>query len=562
MRRVKTRIIVILSTLICTIIGIGIFSINSLNDSVNQADLLKKQMELQKTMKHLQFRLAGLSNDERGYLLTDHNDFVTEMKKKASEIQQNINTLKDLNTNNQFEQSINDLDQNFNKYWSLSQEVITLKSSQPKEANDLHFGEERNVRKSLLDPSVNKIMSSLDSEVNSLMKSNINTTDTRKLILLLTTIISSIFGGVLGAILLVSIIRPLKLLNTQMLNIAEGEADLTKTILVKNKDEFGELASSFNKFISSLRELVIKIAESSEQITAASDEFSASSEQTKKTSEQISYSMQQIASQSTDHAMMTKTSLESINDSTTGLLTISSNTSNVADFSYSMKMQADKGAKSLNQVVEQMASIHNSVDIADKGITNLASHAIKIDNITTLINQISGQTNLLALNASIEAARAGEYGKGFSVVADEVKKLAEQSNQSAKQIKEIVQSIQTETKETVHMISMVKENVSEGIDLSQATSVQFTEILGSIDQVSSQIQEIAATSEQISSGFHVITHSVEEIASGTNETSNSTEEIAAATEQQFAALDEISNAANSLAKLAEQVQGLVLRFKV
>ncbi|MBP0725165.1 HAMP domain-containing protein [Bacillus sp. RG28] len=562
MKRVKTRLIVIISTLIVTIIGIGIFSINSLKDSVNQTDLLKQKMEMQKTMKHIQFRLAGLSNDERGYLLTDKNDFAIEMKNKASEIQQNINSLKDLNTNTQNRQTINDLDQNFNKYWSISQEVITLKSTQPKEASDLHFGNERDIRKNLLDPSVNKIISSLDSEVNLLMKNHINTTDTRKLILFITTIISSIFGIVLGVILLISIMRPLKLLNNQMLDIAEGEADLTKTILVKNKDEFGELASSFNKFMSSLRELVIKIADSSEQITAASEEFSASSEQSKETSEQISYSMQQIASQSTDHAMMTKTSLESINDSMTGLMTISTNTSNVADFSYSMKMQADKGATSLKQVAQQMASIHNSVDIADKGINNLASHAIKIDNITTLINQISDQTNLLALNAAIEAARAGEYGKGFSVVADEVKKLAEQSNESAKQIKEIIQNIQTETKETVHMISLVKENVSEGIELSQSTSVQFKEIIGAIEQVSSQIQEIAATSEQISSGFHVISHSVEEIASGTNETSNSTEEIAAATEEQLASLEEISNAATSLAKLAEHVQGLVLRFKV
>ncbi|MET3320496.1 UNVERIFIED_ORG: methyl-accepting chemotaxis protein [Peribacillus simplex] len=134
-------------------------------------------------------------------------------------------------------------------------------------------------------------------------------------------------------------------------------------------------------------------------------------------------------------------------------------------------------------MLEQMKSINLSVDMADKGVTQLVFSATKIKEISTLITDISGQTNLLALNAAIEAARAGEHGKGFSVVAEEVRKLADQTKQSANNIHKLVSIIQIESNETVNNIQIVRENVDSGKKHSEETVTNFEEILILIEQV-------------------------------------------------------------------------------
>ena len=269
-------------------------------------------MEMQKTIIHIQYRITGISNDERAFLLSGENDYYEGMKAKAADIEKKIKKLKNLDTDQKYRQSIENLAKNFTQYWTLNQKVIQSYTNDAKAAKDIHFGEERTLRKNTLDPSINQYVDQLETEVAYLTEENDHTSQISKTIILVITILSSVVGSTLGIFLLFSIIKPLTILNEQMRDIAQGEADLTKAIRIKNNDEFGEFAATFNQFITSLREIIQQIGKSSEQVAASSHEFTANAEESKATSEIISTAMQEISDSGNHQSSMTEKGLDSV----------------------------------------------------------------------------------------------------------------------------------------------------------------------------------------------------------------------------------------------------------
>lgn len=439
----------------------------------------------------------------------------------------------------------------------MNQQVVTAYSN-PKKAETIHFGEERTLRKEGVDPAVNKLSDRLDQEVEDLKDEIRGNGKMSQWLIIIVTGISVILGVVLSIMLLKSIMVPLRSINKQL---EDGDADLTKKVIVKNKDEFGQLAQSFNSFTHSLTQIVKQISSSSEQVAASSEELSASAEESKSTSEHISRAMQMAAESNVKQSSMTEKSAESITELLDSISSVASNTGNIADLSSSMRDKAEIGSKSVNKMLDQMKFIDKSVDSAGNGLQTLVASTAEISDISSLITTISEQTNLLALNAAIKAARAGEQGKGFAVVAEEVRKLADETNKSANHIQSVVATIQNESIETVNNIKVVQENVSSGIVLSQEATGNFNEILNLVEQVTSQIQEVAAATQQLTSGVEVIQHTVHTLAAGTKETSANTEAVANSSQEQLHSMGEISYAAESLSQLAEELQTVINRFK-
>ncbi|ASB61136.1 chemotaxis protein [Bacillus sp. A053] len=559
--KVKTKLLGIILILVVSIIGIGGSSVFMISSIVKKNEELKDKMEFQKEMKHIQYELTGLSNDERGFLITGDKEYDEGMKEKSDDVLKSLDRVYDLIDEEKYQSNIEDIKTSFTQYRALNQQVLTAYSSDPKKAETIHFGEERTLRKEVVDPAVNKLSDRLDQEVEDL-KDEIRCNGKMSQWLIITvTGISVILGIVLSIMLLRSIMVPLRSINKQLEEIAHGEADLTKKVIVKNKDEFGQLAQSFNAFTHSLSQIVKQISSSSEQVAASSEELSASAEESKSTSEHISQSMQMAADSNVKQSSMTEKSAESITELLDSISSVASNTGNIADLSSSMRDKAEIGSKSVNKMLDQMKFIDKSVDSAGNGLQALVASTAEISDISSLITTISEQTNLLALNAAIEAARAGEQGKGFAVVAEEVRKLADETNKSANHIQSVVATIQNESIETVNNIKVVQENVTSGIVLSQETTGNFNEILNLVEQVTSQIQEVAAATQQLTSGVEVIQHTVHTLAAGTKETSANTEAVAKSSEEQLHSMEEISYAAESLSQLAEELQSVINRFK-
>ncbi|WP_271725678.1 methyl-accepting chemotaxis protein [Bacillus paralicheniformis] len=559
--KVKTKLLGIISILVVSIIGIGGSSVFMISSTVKKNEELKDKMEFQKEIKHIQYRLTGLSNDERGLIMTGDNEYSEGMKDKADDVLKSLDRAGKLIREDTYKANVEEIKENFKAYWGLNQQVIQSYASSSKKAESIHFGEERTLRKEVLDPSVNQLVESLEQEVEDL-KAEISANGTMsEWVIITVTAVSAIVGIVLSLLLLKSILVPLRSLNQQLGDIAHGEADLTKKVIVKNKDEFGQLANSFNAFVQSLTQIVKQISSSSEQVAASSEQLSASAEESKSTSELISEEMQAIADSNMTQSEMTEKSSESIHELLDRLSSVASNTGSIADLSSSMRDKAEIGSESVHKMLEQMNFIDKSVDSAGSGLEALVSSTAEISNISSLITDISEQTNLLALNAAIEAARAGEQGKGFAVVAEEVRKLADETNKSANHIQSLVTTIQNESVETVNNIKVVQENVSSGIALSKETTGNFNEILNLVEQVASQIQEVAASTQQLTSGVEMVQNTIQTLASGSQETSAGTKAVASSTQEQLASMEEISYAAESLSQLAEELQTVINRFK-
>ncbi|MEJ8303232.1 methyl-accepting chemotaxis protein [Saccharibacillus sacchari] len=560
--RVRTKLFAVILMLIVVLIGSGVLSLVAINSSLRNASLLEHKLETQKFLKQLQYRLTGLANDERGYLLTGDTEFADGMGKKTTEIRGLLESEALLLQGDDLD-SLQKIGTELDEMIELNGQVLQLVGGgQLQQAEDLHFGEERTLRKEQVDPAVNEFVDRLDQEVTAMKTENESQAKLNQSILLGVVLTAVVAGLALGLWLLRSIMRPLTLLERRMSEIAEGDADLTSRIEWDKKDEFGRLAGSFNRFVGSLRDMMARVGEASEHLASASEQFSASAEQSKSTSHQVAAAMQQIAERAGEQTQTVGQSTESAKETLEKITQIAASTAEVAAFSRDMSRQAAEGEQAIVQIDEQMSDIKTAVVEADERIAKLAVHAEQIDAITSLINEISAQTNLLSLNASIEAARAGEAGRGFTIVAGEVKKLAEQSADSTREIRELVASIKGETQAAMEKMHDVKTRVEEGAGVTHHGAQQFGGILHAIGEVSDRTEAMAASTAQVHDGFADVSRSMEDVSSGTQEISGGTQEIAAATEEQLAAGEEMLHGASSLNRLADELRLLVGRFKV
>ena len=262
--KIKTRLLTVISVLVLLNVVVGIIGIFSLRNTVADNDYMDKLSDMQYISKQIEFRMAGQSNDERGLLLTGDKQFSKQMKEKSDEIKNQLQELRKLAKPTD-QKMIDEIIQNYEKYWSTSQQVITTIDTNLEKAKEIHFLEGRKIRKEVLDPSFEKFIVQLDKEAVQVQENLKSQSDFRETLLLVILVFSALLGIILGVNILRAILRPLHLLKEQMNHISKGDGDLTKSITVKNKDEFGEVAASFNKFVQSLREMMYRISRSSEQ---------------------------------------------------------------------------------------------------------------------------------------------------------------------------------------------------------------------------------------------------------------------------------------------------------
>ncbi|WP_079524252.1 methyl-accepting chemotaxis protein [Solibacillus isronensis] len=326
-------------------------------------------------------------------------------------------------------------------------------------------------------------------------------------------------------------------------------------------DEVGELQTSFRQMTGNLKEIITHVSDSSDQVAASAEELMASADETMLGTELISTSIQNVSDAADKQKEMSSSSAAFAQKVLEEAEEIANQANQATALSISTNEKIEKGSVYVENTVSQMNLIQSTVEETADSLTLLASRTTEIVNILKLVQDISDQTNLLALNAAIEAARAGEAGKGFAVVADEVKKLSEQTKQSVSDISRIAAEIENDTTTTVSSIQQVKDRVKAGITISHDTKATFDEILAIIGQVQNQVNEITAVSDSIHSKMESVSEQSLEMATISETTADNTVSVASASEEQLASMSEVNTAAGSLAHLAEELQGIVAKFR-
>lgn len=355
--------------------------------------------------------------------------------------------------------------------------------------------------------------------------------------------------------------KPITNIRNQAVLVASGNLRSEK-LIITTQDEIGELATSFNTMTENLINLVKQVQDQSQHLAAASEELTANSEQSALASDQVATSIAKIASGNLEQ-------LKEVGDVSTDVETMATSLQQINMTAIEVSLAAERtvnitesGQVSIDRAVAQISNIGKGTKEVGGAITDLEKSSQKISEIVTLISSIASQTNLLALNAAIEAARAGEQGRGFAVVADEVRKLAEQSQHAAQEIGSLIKNNTDDIGKAVQAMEQGGKDVEQGIILVSATGNDFKNISQAIYGLSGQVREISKAIEDMAAGSHRIVEQVAEIAKVSKVGASEAENVSAVTQEQAASIEEIASSSQELARLAENLQGTINKFRI
>ncbi|MBI5599136.1 MAG: methyl-accepting chemotaxis protein [Deltaproteobacteria bacterium] len=327
--------------------------------------------------------------------------------------------------------------------------------------------------------------------------------------------------------------RPIEAISAVAGKMADGDLENT-AVKHDSKDEIGELAGSFGKMAENLRNIIRNIKDGAVRLASASEEFSASSTQIARGSQEQTARASQVATASQE---MSATIVE-----------VAKNASTAAEAAREANRAASKGGEVMSRTIDSMNGIAATAKESSMVIAALGNRSQEIGRIIKVIDDIADQTNLLALNAAIEAARAGEQGRGFAVVADEVRKLAERTTTATKEIGGMIKEIQDETGRAVATMEGEVKAVESGVRLAQDAGGALNEIMGQVEKVTSMIQQIATASEEQSTAADQISGDIETVANITKETATGAAQM--------------SQASQEIAHLASSLRATVAMFRI
>ena len=455
---------------------------------------------------------------------------------------------------------LQNLQQGYTEYVAIVPEIFELSRTLNTQEAFAKTKELAAIRAEKLAPAMDALINWELSEAEKQDEINTRVAAQTRLNVIIAIILLAFLSLILSMLISKSISKSISEVQTALGALAEG--DLTRQVDYESKDEMGQMAISLNKAIGNLRDLIKHVVESTGQVASSSEQLSVSARTVGEATKQISEAMNQLAKGSDDQAEAASETGNVVGQMSRSIQQVVNSAQDMAQSADEASRIAEDGEQTVNVAIAEIESVKTTFVQSAGVVRKLGNRSQEIGRIIEAITSIANQTNLLALNAAIEAARAGEHGKGFAVVADEVRALAEQSRQAAEQIAHLIDDIQTETGEAVASMEKGSQEIASGVKTVNASGVAFQRIVEAVNNVTGKIQEVAAATHEVLNGSEHVVRAVENIAAITEESAASTEEVSASAEEQMSSVEEIASAAEGLAQQAQFLQKIVQQFKL
>ncbi|ERI11654.1 methyl-accepting chemotaxis protein [Aneurinibacillus aneurinilyticus] len=396
----------------------------------------------------------------------------------------------------------------------------------------------------------------VNSVVKEVVFSNLST-------LLISSVVLLLCTGFLVILVLRKSLHPLQLISRRAEKIAKGDFTVDAeqaSLSVQSKDEIGHLSRSFDVMEQNISHLLRQVYTAVGHVASASDNVLHSSSQAGEISMQVSHTINEVAIGNTRQADQISSILNMIQQANQHIMLGREQADRNVQNAVEAVALSVGGNKAIHESIEHLDVIMQETSRATHSIQTLGTRSEEIGDIINVITSLSNQTNLLALNAAIEAARAGEHGKGFAVVADEVRKLAEESNKAAGRITGLIKDIQGETLDTIRIMESNKESVENQVAIIRQGGRALEDILKKVSQTEAESKETKNNLLEISKNIEEVLSSIQEISSITEQSAAASEEVAASAQEQTRAVEEIASNSNEMKLLSEKLKTEVNKF--
>ncbi|MFC5452886.1 methyl-accepting chemotaxis protein [Paenibacillus aestuarii] len=529
------------------------------------AFITNHDMQVDSLAQSIEKDLVDMETGQRGYVVTNDNKYLAPYNSGKQNWKQHYDELFGMIADNPSQQDKLKVVQQKAEEWIqiAGEDVITMQTNGDTEGVKKFFAEDPG--KQVMDDLRNQLATFRATE-KELTKERVNVLDVKgkQLIIFLygslavVVIVAAISSFITGSFTS----RNVRKVGIALSDIASSGGDLTKRIEVNTKDETYELANEANKLLASLQVMIADIQSSAGELSRSSIALMNGTEESTRASEQIASSVQRVAEGAELQVSQSQEITAIMDETVTGLEQVAATTTDVADLAKHTQKVASQSAKEMMENGDKISKIELTFSEIKTSAVELGRFSDQIKQVVTRIQGISSQTSLLSLNAAIEAARAGEHGRGFAVVAGEIRKLADQAEQSTMEIKDTIETMLGGIHGLVQKVTHRSADVGSGFEAMKNAGNSFLSITDRVNSLSAQVMEVAATVEQMSAGSKSIGTSIKQITKITEETAAFTEEVAAMTEEQTATSQDMLRTAMKLSEMSNSMQILVGKFKV
>ena len=555
-RRIITAIVSVIACY-AAISAYAYYQLAKIDD--NYRDLLTKSVKLETAAKTAAWYLSQSASTTRGYLLTKDEHLLTLYPVYSAKVDSSVDEMLKLATDPTAKEYAQKIEDSKNAY---SATVYAMQRFQ-REKNAIAFTSEFQKGNQAIDNAIAaaEAIVSLE-EQEALLKRLENSERTRqiKMQLLLVNLVALLLGVSLSIVISRRIARPIKAIADTTRQIADGDLRM-QALPINSKDEVGDLSRSTNQMLAGLKAIVQNIDQSAGNVASASEQLSSSATEVSETAAHVTTTVCKVAKSAEEQLLVVQAAISATDAITSGVENINHAAHTAAELSRLTTSNAEHGQAVVDHAVSYLHTVSQKVEQTTEKTISLGEASKQVSQIISMITNIAGQTNLLALNAAIEAARAGEAGRGFAVVADEVRKLAEQSREAAQTIGRIIHNVEQQITLISGEMTTRNQELSQGVTRAAEAGQSFREITTQIADLSEAIQTIRETTTQVNQNGHTVRTAMADMETIARINASGATEISAASEEQTASVEEMAASTHALTNLAGDLRRLVLQFK-